>query len=165
MNDRIGKVYTGVVKALLGIMAVVVLFSGQDANAQCFPASSGVSVIYDITPPTCNGATTGSVSVIVSGGGAPYTFTIAGSTISFQSITQAGDTYTFTNLPSDPSFFISVQTKITTGFAVCNFAGLSISEPAPITATPDQDNVTCNGDNDGTASITAVAGGVAPYTY
>ncbi|MDB5257893.1 MAG: large protein, partial [Chitinophagaceae bacterium] len=165
MNYRMGKFYITFVNALLGIIASLFMLAGQKANAQCFPAASGVSVVYTITPPTCNGGSTGSVSVVVTGGGAPYTFTIAGSTISFQSITQATNTYTFTGLPADPSFFISVQTKIAAGFAVCNFAGLTMTEPAPITVASSITDVSCNTGSNGAITLTTVSGGTGPYTF
>ncbi|MBC7487245.1 MAG: gliding motility-associated C-terminal domain-containing protein [Cytophagaceae bacterium] len=158
-----GKFYTTFLSVLFGL-ASLFLLAGHKANAQCFPGSSGVSVVYTITPLTCNGGTTGSVKVVVTGGGAPYTFTIAGSTISFQSITQATNTYTFTNLPADPSFFISVQTKITAGFAVCNFAGLAMTEPSAIAVIPSVTDVSCNGGSNGAISI-APSGGTPGYTY
>ncbi|HSZ72358.1 MAG TPA: SprB repeat-containing protein, partial [Cytophagaceae bacterium] len=167
MNYEIRILQTKVQKALIFCIAtfVSVLLCIEKVNAQCFPAASGVSVVNVITPPTCNGGSNGTVQVTVTGGGAPYTFTIAGSTISFQSISQGSNVYTFTNLPADPNFFISVQTKITIGFAVCNFSGLVMTEPAPITTTSSITNVSCNGGNNGAITLSSVAGGTGPYTF
>jgi hypothetical protein len=100
---------------------------------------------------TCNGDNDGTASITaVAGGVAPYTYQWStGSTAASISGLAPGN---YNVIIRDANLC-----EITVPF--------TITEPAPITATPDQDNVTCNGDNDGTASITAVAGGVAPYTY
>ncbi|MDB5272579.1 MAG: large protein [Chitinophagaceae bacterium] len=165
MNQRVRIFQALVLKSLLLGLTISFILAGQKANAQCFPAASGVSVSYTIHPPTCNGGTNGSVDVIVTGGGAPYTFTIAGSTISFQSVSQATNTYTFTNLPADPSFFISIQAKIASGFAVCNFSSLTMSEPAPITVTSAVTNVSCNLGSNGAITLSSVSGGTGPYSF
>ena len=51
----------------------------------------------------------------------------------------------------------------TTGCSVTET--ISVTQPAAITGTINQTNVTCFGLNNGSATITAVAGGFSPYTY
>ncbi|WP_221932251.1 T9SS type A sorting domain-containing protein [Flavobacterium zepuense] len=98
----------------------------------------------------CNGGTTGSATVAVTGGTPGYTYSWApsGGTAATASGLTAG-TYTVTvtdaNLCTDTQSF-------------------TITQPAALTATTSQTNVLCNGQASGTASV-IVSGGTAGYTY
>lgn len=101
----------------------------------------------------CNGSNSGEANVIASGGtgGFSYDWT-PGNPVGDGSPTitglAAGD-YTVT---------------VTDGAGCVAMAIFTISEPAAITATGSQNNVSCNGGNNGTASVTA-SGGVGGFTY
>ncbi len=166
MNYKLYRPYSLLKFLSISLLTLAFLCLPQSqTQAQCVPAASGVTVNYTINQPSCNGDPTGSVAITVNGGGDPYTFTILGSTISFQSITQAGNTFTFTNLPADPSFFITVQSKIAVGFAVCNFSGLVLTEPDPISITNTITDASCNLASDGAIDLNSITGGTAPYTF
>ena len=168
MNYNLYRTYSLLKFLSIFLLSVSMLtFAHQSAKAQCSPAAvlAGVTVSYTITDLTCNGNGSGSVAITINGGGAPYTFTILGGVIPFQTITQASNTHTFTGLPADPSFLINLQTKIGVGFGVCTFANLAINEPLPITSTSTLVDATCNGGADGAINLTTVSGGTAPYTF
>ncbi|MBS1585370.1 MAG: SprB repeat-containing protein, partial [Bacteroidetes bacterium] len=98
----------------------------------------------------CNGASTGSASVNVSGGTVPY---------SYAWTPTGGNNATANNLAAGS------YTCTITDAHNCNLQKtFTLTAPTPITATTTQTNVSCNGAGDGTASVTA-SGGVAPYTY
>jgi len=104
------------------------------------PAAS-VFATFTQTNVTCNGGNNGSVSITATGGTTPYTITPA------QTGLTAG-TYTFT--VTDAS---GCTTSVTA----------TITQPSAISASLTQTNVTCNGGDNGSVSITAT-GGVAPYS-
>ena len=88
----------------------------------------------------CNGDSA-IVSVSATGGQAPYT--------GIGTFTLPAGTYNFT---------------VTDSFNVSSVTSITISEPSALTASILGANVTCNGLNNGSATITA-SGGVAPYAY
>ncbi len=98
----------------------------------------------------CNGGTTGTATVTVSGATGPYTYSWApsGGTGATASGLAAG-TYTVT------------ITDANTCQTTRNF---TITQPAALTATTTQTNILCNGGATGSASVT-VSGGTATYTY
>ncbi|MBV7530653.1 gliding motility-associated C-terminal domain-containing protein [Chitinophaga sp. sic0106] len=97
----------------------------------------------------CNGGNTGSISVAVTGGTAPYGYlwSNGATTASVSNLTAGLYTVTITDANG-------CDTAITT----------PVTEPPLITFTTAQVNVECNGDSTGSASVT-VSGGVSPYTY
>jgi gliding motility-associated-like protein len=98
---------------------------------------------------TCNGSTNGSIDLTVSGGVGPYTY-LWNTGITTEDITAlASGNY-------------SVQ--VTDANGCVNNVAFTITEPAPLLATPVVDDITCNGDNDGEISL-GVSGGTGPYTY
>jgi len=168
MNYNLYRPYSLLKFLSITVLSFIILtFVHRSAKAQCSPAAvlAGVTVSYTITDLTCNGNGSGSVAITINGGGAPYTFTILGGSIPFQTITKATNIHTFSGLPADPSFFINIQTKIGIGFGVCTFAGLAINEPAPITITSTITDVLCSGASTGAIALSSVSGGTAPYTY
>ncbi|HNX43984.1 MAG TPA: HYR domain-containing protein [Bacteroidales bacterium] len=104
------------------------------------------------SPILCNGETA-TVTISVSGGTPPYTYT-------FNGITQSGDSV-FTGIPAGTGYLWSV-----TDANGCDAPAspLDITEPLPVTATASVTApVICNG---GTATVTIhVSGGTPPYTY
>lgn len=97
----------------------------------------------------CYNGSTGSATIAVSGGTAPYTYSWSnGGTASTINNVTAG-TYTCTVTDANGCL---VVTPIT------------ITQPAALAATTSQTNVLCYNGNSGSATIT-VSGGIAPYTY
>lgn len=97
---------------------------------------------------SCFGAGNGTVSVAVSGGTAPYIFAWSngGATASLDQL----NTGTYTVLITDANN-CSVSKAVT------------IKEPAELTMSIAKENVSCNGNSDGTISIVP-SGGIAPYS-
>ncbi|WDF65839.1 MBG domain-containing protein [Flavobacterium sp. KACC 22763] len=99
----------------------------------------------------CNGANTGSASVVPSGAPGPFTY---------EWTPNVGNTDTVTGLTAG-----NYSVKIIAGngcFIVKNF---TINEPPGIVITPGaKTNVSCNGGNNGSASVSAI-GGTGAYTY
>jgi large repetitive protein len=129
------------------------------------PAGCSINVSFTITQPPqitatqsqvnvlCNGACTGTASVVASGGTGIYTYSWAPAPGGGQGTANA--------------------TGLCAGAYVCTIsspAGCSvnvsftITQPPAITATQSQVNVTCNGQCNGTASVVA-SGGNGTYTY
>ncbi len=98
----------------------------------------------------CNGGSTGSATVNASGGQSPYTYQWApgGGTNATESGLSAG-TYTVT---------------VTDNKGCNNTISVTITQPNPLVAVPVVNNITCNGLNNGSASVSP-SGGTAPYTY
>ena len=91
---------------------------------------------------SCNGGSDGSVTVSASGGTAPFT-----GTGTFSGLAAGSYTYVVTDANSCSSS--------------CT---VTITEPAVLVATCSVvSNVSCNGGNDGSASVSA-SGGTAPYS-
>jgi gliding motility-associated-like protein len=126
------------------------------------PAGCSITSVFTITQPpaitatqsqvnvTCNGACTGSATVVASGGNGTYTYAWApsGGTAATASGLCAG---TYTCTISSP-----VGCSITSSF--------TITQPPAITATQSQVNVTCFGSCNGSATVVA-SGGNGTYTY
>ena len=126
------------------------------------PAGCSITKIFSITQPpqitatpsqvnvTCNGACTGSATVVAAGGNGTYTYAWApsGGTAATASGLCAG---TYTCTISSP-----VGCSITQSF--------NITQPPAITATQSQVNVTCFGACNGSATVVA-SGGTGTYTY
>ncbi|MES2417296.1 MAG: YDG domain-containing protein [Bacteroidota bacterium] len=98
----------------------------------------------------CNGSATGSATVSVSGGTPTYTYlwAPAGGTAATATGLTAG-TYTVT--VTDANGCMATQS-------------FTIAEPAALSATTSQTNVSCNGGSNGMASV-SVSGGTPTYTY
>lgn len=114
---------------------------------------SPVSLTGTQTDILCNGDNNGSASVIASGGTGSYTYdwtpgTPTGDGTANISGLTAGD-YTVT---------------VTDAFGCMAMAIYTISEPTAITTTSTQNNASCNGGNNGAASVSA-SGGVGGFTY
>ncbi len=104
---------------------------------------------------TCNGYTDGSIRIFVSGGNAPYTYSIDGGL----SFTNNGGIFSGL-LPGN--YVIAIKDAND-----CIEFGTSVSIDEAFVITIDSESVTnisCNALNDGTISIVA-SGGTSPYTY
>ncbi len=113
------------------------------------PPTASISSLLNIS---CNGASTGSLSVVPTGGTSPYTYTLTAPT-------QTNTTGTFTGLLAG-SYSITVKDN-----AGCTATVTAIlTQPSVVTATVSSLPVNCFGNATGTVSAGG-SGGVAPYTY
>ncbi|MFN5635850.1 MAG: gliding motility-associated C-terminal domain-containing protein, partial [Flavobacteriales bacterium] len=101
------------------------------------------------TDVTCNGLNNGTASVTASGGSAPYTYLWNNNATSTTVSNLSPGNYTVT---------------VTDANGCTASANVNITEPTILGASSTSTDVTCNGLNNGTASVTA-SGGTAPYTY
>ncbi|WP_410221555.1 choice-of-anchor Q domain-containing protein [Pedobacter sp.] len=99
---------------------------------------------------SCYGNTNGTATVTVSGGTQPYTYTWSNGSDSTKAVNLTAGNYICTII--DKNGCAAVKT-------------FTITQPDELAAVTSQQNVTCNGGNNGSAAITAVNGGTAPYTY
>lgn len=112
------------------------------------PAALVSSVI--VTNILCNGATTGSVDLSVSGGVSPYTYLWSNAATTQDLASVVAGTYTVT---------------ITDANLCTATASATITQPAPLVAVlAGSTNVSCNGGNDGTIDVN-VFGGTPLYSY
>ncbi len=113
---------------------------------------SAIALTISGTNILCNGDNTGDATVNPSGGTPAYTY--------LWSDGSAQTTQTAVNLVAD-----TYTVTVSDANGCTNSISISLSEPSPLGATiTASTNPTCNGINDGTATVTA-AGGVAPLTY
>lgn len=137
-----------------GNYSVVATNSGgcHDTVSFMIPEPSALVASVDgTTDATCNGTSTGSVTLSASGGVSPYTFDIGGGAVSTGGFTGlAAGSYTATIKDAN-----NCETTV----------GFTIGEPAVLSASIDSNNdVDCNGNETGSATASA-SGGTAPYTY
>ena len=113
-------------------------------------APAGFTVTSSQTDVTCNGNADATASVVVSGGTPAYSYawTPVGGTAATASSLTAGN-YTCT---------------ITDGNSCSATATFNITEPALLLASASQTNNSCNGGNNGSATV-GVVGGTFPYSY
>jgi gliding motility-associated-like protein len=108
-------------------------------------SASGIDVL-------CNGSTTGSATVVPSGGnGSPYTYVWDDAS--------AQTTQTATGLGAG-----TYQVIVTDQLGCTETVSVTITEPTGMTTSFTSSDVLCNGGNDGSATVN-VSGGVTPYTY
>jgi len=102
-----------------------------------------------VTPVICNGGNTGDGSVAANGATAPYSY-----------LWSNGDTNSgINNLPA------GTYTVTVTDDNGCTSSGtMQVTEPAVLALAPAGADASCNGGNDGSASV-AANGGTAPYSY
>lgn len=129
-----------------------------DANG-CTAVSSGNEVVQPAaaliltssrTNVSCGGGNSGTATVVVTGGTAPYTYDWTGTPTGDNTATITGlslGEYTVTVTDANGCTSTSTQT---------------ITEPLPMDVSTAQTSISCNGGNNGTITLTA-SGGVAPY--
>ncbi|NNM16820.1 MAG: hypothetical protein HKO56_09190, partial [Bacteroidia bacterium] len=98
----------------------------------------------------CHGSNDGTATVFVSGGVGPYMY-------SWNS-TPVQTTQTAFSLMAG-----NYQVTITDAVGCTKVKSFDILEPALLDASASVTNVSCNGANDGTATITQIIGGIPPY--
>ncbi len=110
------------------------------------PISGSVS----ITHITCNGDNDGAIDISYTGGTIPYTYVWSNSDTTEDISGLAGGTYTVTITDNNGCVFVS--------------PGFTVIDPPVVTINETHQDITCNGDNDGSIDIT-VTGGTPGYTY
>ncbi|MBK9464979.1 MAG: DUF4082 domain-containing protein [Chitinophagaceae bacterium] len=98
----------------------------------------------------CNGGSNGSIDLSVTGGSGSYTYLWSNGAITQDISGLTPGTYT-------------VIITASNGCTPTGTTSFTITEPAALVAAASHTNVLCNGDNSGTATITAT-GGTAPYS-
>jgi gliding motility-associated-like protein len=140
-----------------GLSAGTYTLTVKDSNGCTSTASATVTQPAVLNATTnvianagCNGGNNGSVSSSASGGTLPYTYSWTG----------GGTNSTNTGLSAGN---YTVTVKDSNGCSIS--ASVTITQPAPLNiSTNIMANVSCNGGNNGSASVT-LSGGTLPYTY
>ncbi|MEO6404904.1 MAG: gliding motility-associated C-terminal domain-containing protein [Ferruginibacter sp.] len=114
--------------------------------------SNSISTSTTITNVACNGANTGAINIVATGGGGPYQYSINGGT-TFQ------PTGLFPNLIAG-----AYNVRVKDNGPCVKDTVINITQPVAIAATAATINATCSATPNGSITITAT-GGVAPLTY
>lgn len=112
-------------------------------------ATTGISGTVNVTPALCFGGT-GSATATPTGGTGPYTYAWSPTGGTGATATNPAGVYT------------CLITDIPTGCTVTVTA--TITQPPALSVTPTQTNIACNGQCNGSASVT-ITGGTGGYTY
>ncbi|HEU4719263.1 MAG TPA: SprB repeat-containing protein, partial [Bacteroidia bacterium] len=113
-------------------------------------ASTAFTLSTTQTNVLCNGGSTGSASVTVTGGTGPFTYSWSPS---------GGSGANATGLSAGTYVVTVTDATLCSGTAT-----VTITQPTPLSATTSQTNVSCNGGNNGSATVNA-SGGTSPYSY
>ena len=147
---------------ITGLCAASYTLTVTDNNGCTNQATKDVSEPTSITIDSfsdtdvdCNGNSTGTVTVAASGGTGTITYTWN----DLGAQTGTGASHTATGLPA------GTYTCTVTDDNACSITqDVTIGEPIALSATASGTNITCNGDGNGTATVSTV-GGTTPYTY
>jgi subtilisin-like proprotein convertase family protein len=117
----------------------------------CVQSATPLTATASSTDVSCNNGSNGSITVSASGGTPPYQYSLEGG-----GYVSSGN---FTGLAAG-TYSVTVRDaqNATTSVSV------TITQPTGINITPSSSNISCNGQNDGTATV-SVSGGVTPYSY
>src|SRR6185436_787634 len=117
-----------------------------------------LSATLGSTNVTCNGANDGTISITSpSGGYGTYEYSIDGGS----NWSASGS---FTGL-ANSTYNVQIRDAANTACVIVLDGALVITQPDVLSATLGSTNVTCNGANDGTISITSPSGGYGTYEY
>ena len=110
---------------------------------------------------TCTGPTDATIEVTTTGGNAPYSYKVKiGAGAYGASVPFAGATFTYTATTADTYQFEITDTNSCTKETNV----ITVAAIVPVTASEASVNPTCNGDADGSITLTALTG-EAPFTY
>ena len=135
-----------------------------DANG-CTVSSNSISITNpplmvfseSQTDVICNGDASGTATVTVVGGGAPYTYL-------WNDVLGTSGTTNFSTTANGLITGTYICTITDANGCVENSAPIFIGEPTPVVISITQTDVICNGDATGTATV-SVSGGGGGYTY
>lgn len=108
-----------------------------------------LTVIAMVTDALCNGDNSGTATIAASGGTSPYAYQWSNSVTGPSISGLSSGSYTVTITDKNGCFINS---------------SITINEPPALIPTISTTNVSCNGGNDGTASV-AITGGTRAYSY
>ena len=153
---------TATTEDMIGLTAGTYSVTVTDANGCTTTASADVtepallevSTVVD-TNVSCNGGATGSVTINLTGGVAPFEYVINGTT--YSGVPDA-------TLPISGLSEGTYPVTVTDGNGCTATSSVTITEPDALSASIVATNVNCNGGNNGTVDLT-VTGGTAPYTF
>ncbi|WP_394344711.1 beta strand repeat-containing protein, partial [Chryseobacterium echinoideorum] len=107
-------------------------------NATVTQPATSVSGTTVVTNVACNGGSTGAINLTPTGGTAPYTFNWGGGITTEDRTGLAAGTYTVT---------------ITDANGCTGTVNATVTQPTALSATVSQNNVSCNGGSNGSATI------------
>lgn len=111
------------------------------------PAFSGFVNLQHVT---CGGGTDGFIDITITGGTLPYSYLWNPGSITTEDLTNIG---------------AGTYSLVFTDANGCSFpAAFTITEPPALVVTETHQDISCNGDDDGSINV-SVSGGSAPYTY
>lgn len=132
-------------------------FGCEITTTETITEPAALTIAVTSTNLTCNSNNDGSANVTISGGSTPYKLYLDGSFI--ENLT--GSTY----LQDEHDAGIYTYGIVDANGCIIAASPITITEPSALTASLVKNNdITCNGADDGSVSITA-NGGTAPYTY
>lgn len=155
----------------LNLGANVLTWTITDAGFVCTGSSDNITVTYsnvdmsgsaDVVLP-CFGATTATGTFTVTGGVAPFTYSILSNTSGATVALPPPGPTTSVSFTNGGAGIVRLQVQDNSGCT--DQVTITITQPAAaVTATTTITNVTCNGGSNGSILITP-AGGVAPYDF
>ncbi|MFN4763942.1 beta strand repeat-containing protein, partial [Gillisia sp. Q332] len=129
-----------------------------DLGNQVITAPEILSATVESTNVTCNGVNDGTISITnPQGGYGTYEYSINNGT-NWQ------DSGNFGNL-NNATYQVVIRDAANTNCTITLNSNLTITQPTALSATVTSTNVTCNGANDGTISVTNPAGGYGTFQY
>ena len=141
--------------AAFGLTAGSYSVTVTDANGCSASASTTINdanpivATPSITDVSCFGGNDGAATLAVSGGTAPYVITWSSGDFGTSATGLAAGTY-IVDISDASDCAVSIN--------------VTISEPAALSASISNSDISCNGGSDGAASV-SVSGGTAPYSY
>lgn len=136
-----------------GSYTITVTDSKGCSNAKVISVSedSSINISETILNAECNGQSTGSITLNVTGGTPAYTYVWAD---------DPGN-----NTPNRTNLSVGTYQVTVNDLAGCSaIKTFNVTEPATLTLNTTQVNVACNSNNNGSIDL-FVAGGTAPYSY
>jgi len=133
--------------------------SSPGVTINAAPSVPTAPIVGTVTDPTCTSVSSVALSGLPSTGTWTITASPGGSTI-----TGTGTTANFTNLSSGTYTFTVTNAAGCTSSSSSASATINPAPSGPLVSVASQNDVSCNGDTDGTASLN-VTGGTSPYTY
>ena len=112
---------------------------------------AAISIVTGVLDVTCNGAMNGAVSIQASGGNAPYTYSLNGSTYQSSGVFTGMHGGSYTAYVKDVNNCVRTKT-------------FTVLEPDEVFVNANVTDVSCAGGNNGVIDLT-VTGGVRPYSY
>jgi uncharacterized protein (DUF2141 family) len=122
-------------------------------------APSGITSVSIVGNNSFCSSNGGSISISVTDGQSPFTYTIINSTGGTTSIASVLSNYTFSNLPAD-TYDVSIQDSTGCGYT----EQIIISTQASFNVTTQVTGTTCNSNN-GIILVEKTSGGTTPFDY